>query len=91
MNINNLFLRGYNYNKQSQKIRINVDPLLYAFPINFNPAEGRVMNFKATWNKQLPQKNNISFSPSFRYGLEKRNGIQVFRDLMDFLLKQGHW
>ncbi|NCW12027.1 MAG: carboxypeptidase-like regulatory domain-containing protein [Chitinophagia bacterium] len=87
MNINNLFLRGYNYNKQSQKIRINVDPLLYAFPINFNPAEGRVMNFKATWNKQLPQKNNISFSPSFRYGLEKKKWYTSFSGSYGFPTK----
>ena len=87
VNFSNLFLRGYNYSKQSQKTRVNVDPLLYTFPINFNPAEGRVMNFKATWNKQLVQKNNISFSPSFRYGLDKKKLYTSFSGSYGFPTK----
>lgn len=87
INFNNLFLRGYNYSKQSRKLRINVDPLLYTFPINFNPAEGRVMNFKATWNKQLEQKNNISFTPSFRYGLDKKKLYTSFSGSYGFPTK----
>jgi len=87
INFINLFLRGYNYNKQSQKRRVNIDPLLYALPINFNPAEGRVMIFKATWNQQLAQKNNISFSPAFRYGLDKKKLYSSFSGSYNFPTK----
>lgn len=87
INFPDLFFRGYNYSKQTQKIRVNLTPLIFTAPINFNPAEGYVMNFKATWNKQLAQKNNIIFSPSFRYGLEKEKLYTSFSGAYGFPTK----
>lgn len=67
----NVFLRGYNYSIQTKKTFLRFDPLLTTFPTYFNPAEGRVMNFRMSYSKQYKKYNNLQINPALRYGLSK--------------------
>ena len=68
----NVFLRGYNYSIQTKKTFLRFDPLLTTFPTYFNPAEGRVMNFRMSYSKQFKRYNNLQVNPALRYGLSKQ-------------------
>jgi hypothetical protein len=68
---NKLLLSGYSYSKQRNKLNLKFDPLLYLFPINFNPAEGKVMQYKITYNKGFGERSNLRITPAIRYGIEK--------------------
>ena len=68
----NVFLRGYNYSIQTKKTFLRFDPLLTIFPTYFNPAEGRVMNFKMSFSKQIKRYNTLQVNPALRYGLSKQ-------------------
>lgn len=68
----NVFIRGYNYSIQTKKTFLRFDPLLTVFPSNFNPAEGRVMNFKMSYSKQIKRYHSIQMNPVLRYGLAKQ-------------------
>ena len=68
----NVFLRGYNYSIQTKKTFLRFDPLLTTFPTYFNPAEGRVMNFRMSYSKQIKRYNTLQVNPALRYGLSKQ-------------------
>lgn len=68
---NKLLLSGYTYSKQRSKLNLKFDPLLYLFPINFNPAEGKVMQYKVTYIKGFGERSNLRITPAMRYGIEK--------------------
>ena len=69
--LNKLLLSGYNYSKQRSKINLKFDPLFYLFPVSFNPAEGRVMQYKMSYNKGFGERSNLRITPALRYGIEK--------------------
>lgn len=68
----NVLLRGYNYSIQTKKTFLRFDPLLTTFPSYFNPAEGRVMNFRMSYSKQIKRYNTLQVNPALRYGLSKQ-------------------
>ncbi len=65
-------LRGYTYSKQKDKLKIKFDPLLYFLPTNFNPAEGRVVQYKFNISKGFEKQSNLNITPLFRYGLQRQ-------------------
>lgn len=68
----NVALTGYNYSIQRKKTYLRFDPLLSTFPVNFNPAEGRVMYFGMSYSKQFQPYNTLKVNPALRYGLAKK-------------------
>ncbi len=68
----NVFLTGYSYSIQSKKTFLRFNPLLTSYPSYFNPAEGRVMNFRMSYLKQFKKYNNLEINPALRYGLRKK-------------------
>ena len=75
----NVFVTGYNYSIQTKKTFLRFNPLLTAFPSYFNPAEGRVMNFRMSYSKQFKRYNNLEITPVLRYGLSKQ---QLYGELI---------
>ena len=72
LKLSKFLLSGYNYSMQTKKTFFRLDPLLYTFPVNFNPAEGNVMNFRMSYSKQFKRYNSLQINPALRYGLTKK-------------------
>ncbi len=65
-------LRGYTYSKRQDKLKIRFDPFLYLLPTNFNPAEGRVVQYKFNYSKGFEKQSNLNITPLVRYGLQRQ-------------------
>jgi len=61
-----ILLTGYTYNKRKAKLSISTDALLDV--INFNPAEGAVVNVSPRIYKSYEGRKSWSLSPTLRYG-----------------------
>lgn len=70
-----LIRNGFNYTKRSNNLSIGTDPFLRLIPVNFNPAEGKVVNFKMTFSKQFENKSNLTIIPIFRYGTSSKQWL----------------
>jgi hypothetical protein len=64
-------LRGYNYSNRQDKLNIKFDPFLYLLPTNFNPAEGRVIQYKFNYSKGFEKQSNLNITPLLRFGLQR--------------------
>lgn len=82
--LNKLILSGYSYSRQRDKFNLKFDPLLYIFPINFNPAEGRVMQYQATYSKGYGDRSFFRITPAFRYGIEKGTLYYALKNTFSF-------
>lgn len=65
-----LLISGQTFTKKKKRVSYSINSLIDA--VNFNTAEGLVLNPKATYRKQLDSslmsRKNFTLSPSIRYG-----------------------
>ena len=70
-----LVLIGQSFTKEKKRTSLSFEPLLSQ--VNFNPAEGWVINTGFTWSKRLDSagagRNRISVAPNFRYGFANKH------------------
>lgn len=73
--VTGLLLFGQSFSKEKKRTSISFNPLLEQ--INFNPAEGWLINTGFTWSKRLDSssvgRKRISISPVLRYGLANKH------------------
>jgi hypothetical protein len=65
-----ILLSGYTYTRRKSKLNLSFDPLLDV--LNFNTAEGTVVNFSPTINKSYEGRRSWSITPVFRYGFSNQ-------------------
>lgn len=79
----NILLTGQSFQSERKRTTIQFRSLVDI--VNFNPAEGLVINPSFTWTKRLDSgllsRKNISITPSIRYGFSNQhlNGHLTFR------------
>jgi hypothetical protein len=71
----NLLLVGQSFTNSKKRSVISVPSLMEQ--VNFNPAEGLVLNTEINWNKKLDTtvggRKSISIAPNFRYGFSNKH------------------
>lgn len=70
LTIANILLTGQTFSNSKKRVSLNIPSL--PEQVNFNPAEGLVVNTELTWIKRLDTtiggRKSISIAPNFRYG-----------------------
>jgi hypothetical protein len=70
-----LLLLGQSFSNSKKRTFLSIDPLYQQ--INFNPAEGWVINTAVTWSKRLDSalisRRRLTLTPVFRYGFANRH------------------
>jgi hypothetical protein len=64
--LGSLLLTGYNYSKRKSKIIVSFAPLIDM--VNYNTAEGAVINFSPDISKSYEGRRSWRISPTLRYG-----------------------
>lgn len=71
----NLLLVGQSFTNSKKRSVVSIPSLLEQ--VNFNPAEGLVLNTEINWNKKLDTtvagRKSISIAPNFRYGFSNKH------------------
>lgn len=71
----NLLLTGQSFTNSKKRVVVTLPSLVEV--VNFNPAEGLVVNTELTWNKKLDStiggRKALSITPALRYGFSNRH------------------
>jgi hypothetical protein len=72
--LDNILISGQSFSRSKSRSSVLIDPVIES--VQFNTAEGWVLNLRATWFKRLDSVNNrrnISITPELRYGFSNRH------------------
>ncbi|HEY0680282.1 MAG TPA: DUF5686 and carboxypeptidase regulatory-like domain-containing protein [Chitinophagaceae bacterium] len=74
LTVMNILVSGQSFTKRKNRSSLNINPVIES--VQFNPAEGWVLNLRGTWFKRLDSTNtrrSMSFTPVLRYGFSNRH------------------